>query len=538
MCAAEVSACFAEAFEIINLGRMGNKLENKAFKFAFYAFRLCRPPYKNMKGMDLKMNDNKFTAGLGSTIKAAFKRAFWITFIFSLIMVATVGNVSGVIAAIFWVMLLAGGFWELTHAVTLEVGADGLKVTRGGDSDFYKYAVWYIFYTGKTTIIAENRKLDDREEINCRNFSRSTMLRLSKEIKDRQDEFFVRRAMRDNGEQMTIDELGKRINEAHADAKHLAANRAAPSSSSSSRNDTRSASQRAEAAKRASAEAAARNPYSKRSGDTKPTESKTRTVAETIGSTSTVIKTIDPNGLSPKERGSVDIPEPPSIDKVELTVEAPKPSDLPKVEAVSRIDVTARTIESPGIADLPKTSNWEEFVAKKPKPSTHEHGEDFHKKVFYYPRRDVSERAERRFTLTLLSTLAISTAVFLLLYIAAPRYALAEALMILAGCAAVIGFTAASNRTKLHGMVSKLEVTENHLVLDNTRYRLRELSNKTMTPPEQASGRRFIRFNYEGKTIVCPLGPCEKTKRSSDEYFGRYEELFEALGEKGFRPCL
>ncbi len=483
------------------------------------------------------MNDKEFTAGLGSTIKAAFKRAFWITFIFLLITVATVGDVSGVIAAIFWVMLLASGFWEFTHAVTLEVESDGLKVTRGGNSDFYKYAVWYISYTSKTTIVAENRKLDDREEIICRNFSRSMMLRLSKEIKDQQDEFFVRRAMRENGEQMTIDELEKRINEAHADAKHLSANRAAPLNNGSAQSDTRSASQRAEAAKRASSEAAARNPYAKRSGDTKPAELKTRTVSESVGSTSTVIKTIDPNGLS-KERGSVDIPEPPSIDKVELTVEAPKPDDLPRVEAVSRIDVTARTIESPGIADLPKTSNWDEFVAKKPKPSAHEHGEDFHKKVFYYPRRDVSERAERRFTLTLLSTLAISIAVFLLLYIVAPRYALAEALMILAVCAAVIGFTAASNRAKLHGMVSKLEVTENHLVLDNTRYRLRELSNKTMTPPEQASGRRFIRFNYEGKTIVCPLGPCDKTKRSSDEYFGRYEELFEALGEKGFRPCL
>lgn len=437
------------------------------------------------------MTDKKFTSGIGTVAKAAFKRAFWITFVIGLVCISIFGDIEEMLFAIFWITLLGAFFWEFTHTVAVEVRSDGISVSYfASEPVIYKYEKYYIAPKGRLTLLIEDRKLSRSEEIICRGFSSSEFDKCSKLIKARQDEFFVRRAMKND--------VG-----------------AEPESRNEAQNKGQSAAQRAVAAKRASASAASRNPYAKGNGASKGRNSSASMSASTAASTTITI--VKPEGL--------ELPKPPTID------------ELPTVEPL-RTDVIVSIPESPGIADLPKTSDFDEFVAKKPKPSAHEHGEDFNKKVFYYPRRNIVDSSERIMTMTLLSTLAISIAIFLALYILAPQYLAAEATLLVIICAGIIGYTSISNRIKLSGIPSKLEITESYLIIDNTRYRFRELSEMTMTAPDKKSGIRSIRFVFDAKTVVCRLGPAVKTERNSEGYFNRYDELFEALSEKGFRRCL
>ena len=123
----------------------------------------------------------------------------------------------------------------------------------------------------------------------------------------------------------------------------------------------------------------------------------------------------------------------------------------------------------------------------------------------------------------------------MLAYLAAPMFVLIEAGGIAIVCVIVIGCLIGSKAAKLRGMPSKLEVTENHFVVDNTRYRLGEMTSKSMTPPGTKIGSREIRFSYAGKQITCALGPCAKSEKTADEYFSRYSELCDRLKEKGFK---
>ena len=431
------------------------------------------------------MENKKFTAGFGGIAKAVLSRAVMITFVFALIFIGLLGDVEGLFG-IFWLAVIGSAVWEVMHAVTVEVSSDGIRITKAGNNPvFYGFDKWNISTVGKSTIRASMRKLDKNEDTPCKSFPKSTFDELTRYIRKRQEVYTMNRA---SGVQMPVDDSSTKPAKSSADRQKDAAIRAAA----------------------ASAAAAARNPYAKKNASA--------VSARTIPEKSIADK---PAAKTPIETVKVD--------------SAPVITETPKITETPVIDETPKITETPGVADLPKTNNWSEFVSEKPKPSEHKHGEDFHKAVFYYPRRDIEERTERQSTISTLVTLALSIAVFLIAYIGAPQYLLSEALAISVVCVAVIGFITGSKASKLHGMPSKLEVTENHFVVDNTRYRLGEMTSKSMTSPNSRSGSRFIRFGYSGKQIVCALGPCSKSRTNSDEYFSRYNELCDKLKEKGFK---
>ena len=214
------------------------------------------------------------------------------------------------------------------------------------------------------------------------------------------------------------------------------------------------------------------------------------------------------------------------------------PAATQKAEEITekiKVEEPPKITEVPTTADLPETSELDKFLSEKPKESAHDHGEDFHKAVFYYPRRDIEDRTERKTTLSVLTTLALGVLTFLLAYIVFPRLVLPEAGAVVIVCVIVIASLVGSRSAKLRGMPSKLEVTANHFVVDNTRYRVNEMSHKSMTSPDMKIGNRRVSFTYSGKQIICQLGPCTKDNKNSDEYFSRYDELCDKLREKGFR---
>ena len=438
------------------------------------------------------VENKKFTAGVGGTMKAAFIRAVVITFVAALVFVGAFGSGDGVFA-VFWLALIGSFVWEFANIVTVEVQSDGVSVSKSGNkATFYKYEKWYFSERGKNTLHAEMRKLDKTEDIVLKNFPSGTFRELSTLIKKRQEAYFLNKSAANReisdqkpttGTQTTISDMTK--TESRASGYDFA--------------------KRAEAARASAADAAARNPYAKKPAATSSGEKKLTVTAGAAPAAKTPEK--------PEKAGSPEIPETPKI------------GETPKITGI------------PGISDLPDTSDFEKFLSEKPKASDHDHGEDFHKAVFYYPRRDIEERVERVTTIKILTAITLAVAVFLAAYILAPGFAVYEALFIGVVCLFSIGIAVGKKRAKLAGMPSKIEVTKNHLVLDNTRYRVGEMTSKTMTPPGTKTGNRVLRFSYAGKTIVCPLGPCAKPKKDQDEYFGRYSELCDALSEKGFK-CL
>lgn len=245
------------------------------------------------------------------------------------------------------------------------------------------------------------------------------------------------------------------------------------------------------------ATAAERNPYAKKS----------KTAAKSIPTKAPISEITD---------RSVDIQQNPAVSTPE-TIKLPDP---PEIHDFPQITVEQKIPEHTEI---------------KPAAFTHDHGEDFQKAVFYYPRRDIQERAERRSTIAVLVVMLLSVAAFLVCYIAAPGFALAEGAAALTVCVLVSAALIGSKTAKLRGMPSKLEVTKNHFVVDNTRYRFGEMTGRRMTDPKAESGSRSIRFVYGGKQIVCALGPCIKSEKHADEFFGRYGELCALLEEKDFK---
>ena len=439
------------------------------------------------------VENKKFTAGVGGTIKAAIIRAVVITFVAALIFVGAFGSGDGVLA-VFWLALIGSFIWEFANIVTVEVRSDGVSVSKSGNkATFYTYEKWYFSERGKNTLHAEMRKLDKTEDIVLKNFPSGTFRELSTLIKKRQEAYFLNKSAANRGvgdkpttgTQTTISDMAK--TESRASGYDFA--------------------KRAEAARASSAEASARNPYAK-----KPTSVPAVTSAKDAKIT----------------------PVPASVKVKPAAAESSVTSGIPETPKVGE---TPKITGIPGISDLPDTSDFEKFLSEKPKASEHDHGEDFHKAVFYYPRRDIEDRVERVTTIKILTAITLAVAVFLAAYIFAPGFAVYEALFIGVVCLFSIGIAVGKKRAKLSGMPSKLEVTKNHLVLDNTRYRVGEMSSKFMTSPGTKAGNRVLRFSYAGKTIVCPLGPCAKPKKDQDEYFGRYSELCGALSEKGFE-CL
>ena len=440
------------------------------------------------------MENKKFTAGFAGMAKAVIVRAAVITFVCAIVFIGAFGDFDGV-GAVFWLAVIGSFVWEIVHMVTVEVRDSGVTITKAGNTPvFYGFDKCNITTVGKNTIRATMRKSDKHEDIKCAGFTKSTCDELTKYIRKRQQVYGMSSVpMTASGVQMTIDDAAKKQD--MNDRLREAAKRAAESSSA----------------------AAARNPYAKKTGTT----SKPEVTAVPAGAASKPKVTVAPAGTTSKpkitEPGSVKVDAPPTINESITITETPKITEIP------------------GVSDLPKTNDWSEFVRAEPKKSEHNHGEDFHKAVFYYPRRDIEERTERNSTLAILATLAFGVLIFLLAYLAAPMFVLIEAGGIAIVCVIVIGCLIGSKAAKLRGMPSKLEVTENHFVVDNTRYRLGEMTSKSMTPPGTKIGNREIRFGYAGKQITCALGPCAKSEKTADEYFSRYSELCDRLKEKGFK---
>lgn len=427
------------------------------------------------------MENKKFTAGFAGMAKAVIVRAAAITFVCALVFVGAFGDFAGA-GAIFWLAVIGSFVWEVVHMVTVEVKENGVTITKAGNTPvFYGFDKWSITTVGKN-IRASMKRSDKYEDTKCASFTKSTFDELTRYIKKRQQVYGMSSTPGTaSGVQMTIDDAAKKQD--MNDRLKEAAKRAAESS----------------------AAAAARNPYAKKTG----TAAKQKVATAPAGTASNSKITAAP---------------------VSVKVDAP-----PTINESVKITETPKITEVPGVNDLPKTGDWSEFVKAEPKKSAHDHGEDFHKAVFYYPRRDIEERTERNSTLAILVTLALGVLTFLLAYLAAPMFALIEAGGIAIVCVVVIGCLIGSKAAKLRGMPSKLEVTENHFVVDNTRYRLGEMTAKSMTPPGTKIGSREIRFNYAGKQITCALGPCAKSEKTADEYFSRYSELCDRLKEKGFK---
>lgn len=206
------------------------------------------------------------------------------------------------------------------------------------------------------------------------------------------------------------------------------------------------------------------------------------------------------------------------------------PADYNQLPEISKIDESVLRIDYKS----------EPIELREEAPKSKVTAPELGKIEFRYPKRDIVERAERSNVLTSLIIMAAAVFVFLLWYLGF-GYALngmdilLAALGTMAVSAVVIAIMLFYRSSKIRGVFAKLEITETHLIVDNKRYKFDSIGSKSMTPPTQSAGERYLRFTYDGKPYVFCLGVCTKPSGKRElRYFTRYSELAKLLRERGF----
>ena len=411
-----------------------------------------------------------------------------------------------------WLAAIGCGVWEFLSTVVIDVNPDGVIYRKSGKEPVrYPFADYYISPSSDgMSLIAEHRKTGKTETIKCTSFDKATITDAAMYIKSASRAYFLNR-------------------------------RSAPVEPAKDSTPAANMKRAAETA----AEASKRNPYSKNYvGNTVPKPKQIVTgvpvTPKPAEAKAEAVKT-EPAKAEPVKSEPAPTPTVPDLSK-------DIPADYNKLPEIGKIsDADYRSM--PEIA-VPSFDEKLPEVGDAPVPSKHDHGEDFHKIVFYYPKRSISERIERSNALFVLWTLFFAVLAFLGGYIAlgALRTAVGDEIyipgyvtMLLAGVIALVAVIVITVRVVSGAAVtsrifSKLEITEHHLVIDNVRCRFDKMSSMTMTAPATASGRRRLSYRFDGKTFDYDLGPAVKPSgKRSDEFFTRYDDLWHELSTRGFR---
>lgn len=433
----------------------------------------------------------------------------------------------GVIA---WMAAIGCGVWEFLSTVVIDVNSDGVIYRKSGKEPVrYSFADYYISTSSDgMSLIAEHRKSGKTEMLKCTSFDKATITDAATYIKSASSAYFLNR-------------------------------RSAPAEPAKDTTPAANLKRAAEAAAEAASDVSKRNPYSKNyAGNTAPKPKKIVTAVPVTPNLAT------PTTVTPKPTTSK-LTTPKSTETVKTepvkteSVKAKPVSDIPTLSKDIPADYNKLPeigkISDEGYRSMPEITvpSFDEKlpdIDAAPKPSKHDHGEDFHKIVFYYPKRSITERIERSNALFVLWALFFAVLAFLGGYIAlgALRTAVGDEIyipgyvtMLLAGVIAlvaviVIAVRVVSGAAVTSRIFSKLEITEHHLVIDNVRCRFDKMSSMTMTAPAMASGRRHLSYRFDGKAFDYDLGPAVKPiGKRSDEFFTRYDDLWRELSVRGFR---
>lgn len=416
-----------------------------------------------------------------------------------------------------WLAAIGCGVWEFLSTVVIDVNSDGVIYRKSGKEPVrYTFADYYISPSSDgMSLIAEHRKSGKTETIKCTSFDKATITDAAMYIKSASSAYFLNR-------------------------------RSAPAEPAKDNTPAANMKRAAETA----AEASKRNPYSKNYvGNAAPKPKQVVTgvpvTPKPTEAKAEAVKT-EPAKAEPVKAEPVKSEPAPTPTITDLSKDIPADyNKLPEIGKISDADYRSM----PEII-VPSFDEKLPEVGAAPVPSKHDHGEDFHKIVFYYPKRSISERIERSNALFVLWTLFFAVLAFLGGYIAlgALRTAVGDEIYIpgyvtilLAGVIAlaamiVIAVRVVSGAAVTSRIFSKLEITEHHLVIDNVRCRFDKMSSMTMTAPATASGRRGLSYRFDGKVFDYDLGPAVKPSgKRSDEFFTRYDDLWRELSVRGFR---
>ena len=460
---------------------------------------------------------------------------------------------------------------------------------RGRETHAYDYKTYYISLSNdKRSLIVEHRQNGTKETLKCPYFDEGMLAEIAETVKIAQKSWYLARSAANQTSKnlyaaaKTASETAKSVTMTAAEASKrnpYSKNYVPPTGKAQSPQAASSAvSTSAKSVTLTAAEASNRNPYSKNyvpptgkaqspqaasyaaSTSAKPTFSATSAVSgqsnQPSGSQISTNQTFS-NASAAKEHSSTVSPIMSAV-KSDDSQKASKASEITAAKLLGG-DIPSnynKIPELPKISDedykrlpdiVPPSFSQNKADSAPAKTFTHDHGEDFHKIVFYYPRRNITERTERTNALFVLYTLAASVLVFLMTYIltySVPEIMIentnfimiATAGILVAASVALIAARLVYSRMILSGLFSKLEITDENLVIDNIRYKFSEMSEMYITPNRLDSGRRMLSFKTGGKTVLKGLGPSNKpAKKRTDEYFTRYAELVSELKKRGFK---
>ncbi|MCI8387367.1 MAG: hypothetical protein HFE63_02730 [Clostridiales bacterium] len=502
------------------------------------------------------MENKTYKCAFAGHIRSVMIRAVIITFCAAFVTLFLYNSFYAA-GTIFWFALIGSAIYELINSSKVTVRPDGVLYEKPGKQGMlYKYDLYYFSeVSGKTTVKVERRKTARVEELPCHSFDKKLFAEMMAFIQKSQSQYFLNRSHssvvgKDNYAKAKSPSTGKPVN--------TAAKAASTAVKPNNTNNTASA-------------AAKNNPYSKEyKGRTQAAPAQNpaaapekilktvqvqQTPITTQPSNTQNITSAQPKPAAPKPAATVSQPkitvkpEPPKgeispksdtniVDSVLTTFNNEIPSDYNKIPELPKFDDTAYR-QLPDINSIGSTSKND---TPEKTAFTHDHGEDFHKQVFYYPKRAITEAVERTNALAVLYIIGGAILSYLIWYLVYASgwyveqnilYKAAGVFAVLAVVAIVLFLTVRKNR--LGNIFSKLEITDNYIVIDNKRYKYANMSNKHISPNDISVPVRKISFTCDGANIVYTLGPSKKPSRSSNTYFTRYSELCDALREKGFK---
>lgn len=473
------------------------------------------------------MRSRNFKCGAAGHIRSAVVRAIIIFFILAFLFIFVAGDFDAVGGGLY-LALICSFVWEAFHTCSITVSPDGVSYLRNGKSPvFYKFANYYFSESGsKTALRAEHRSTSKVEELQCFSFSKPQFKEMLELIKQYQSSYFT---MRSQPGAVGNDNFSGNISRQPGKTS-------APTASDYAKNNPYSKEYKNRAVKQLTVDDMPKSAPAAPKPETIAADvPKPETVAADVPKSETVVT------AAPEPPKPAPAPKSESIKPKSASVTLPEadknmsasehfakdiPADYNKIPEMPAFDDTA-------YRNLPEIGSVGGEISSK--EFTHEHGEDFHKSVFYYPRRAITEQSERANVLSVLYILAAGVIAFLAWYLIFGGSGLEgkAALIIAVICVSAIAITLIVRGGRTRNLFSKLEITRNHLVIDNVRYRFAEMTNMRMTSPDESSGVRRISFTYDGKGRVYTLGPCKKSGRAED-YFNRYAELCDLLRDRGF----
>jgi len=389
----------------------------------------------------------------------------------------------GAAFSLFNLVLVGVIVYEAATNISIVVRMDGITVRKQKGSREYRYEMFYFASDGHGKLTAEDRRSGRKETIPCGCFDKKAYESMVEVIRKAQTEYFLRRS-------------------ASGDFKSGAAVKENPVDAAEA--------ERRENARRAAAEASRRNPYSKDYAENPPAAPAVK------------IEPPAPKPAAAEIRSDIAVIEP-----VTASFEKEIPADYNRIPEIAKIDDAA-------YKNMPEIGSVTAKAAPVPAKD-----ESFAKAEFRYPKREIIERCERANALIVLWVMFGAVAAFLLWYLTAGIYTggVLMAALVIAALAAVCGLVIVqTNARHARGIFGKLEITERFLVIDNTRYRWEQMTDKVLTPANQEMGTRRITFTCAGKRISYAMGDAKLSADKRDIHvFPRYAELCRALKARGFQ---